>query len=96
MTVWLYRYPQLQKDELERQCTTMLEQGIIRPSTSPLSASVLLVKKMDGSWCFCINYCVLNDRTSKDKFPILVVDELHDELYDTKLFGKLDLRSGYH
>ena len=29
VAVRLYRYPQLQKDELERQCATMLSQGII-------------------------------------------------------------------
>jgi hypothetical protein len=44
-----YRYPQLQKDELERQCTTMLAQGIIRLSTSPFSTPVLLVQKADKS-----------------------------------------------
>jgi hypothetical protein len=44
-----YRYPQLQKDELERQCTAMLAQGIIRPSTSPFLAPVLLVQKADRS-----------------------------------------------
>jgi hypothetical protein len=44
-----YRYPQLQKDELERQCTAMLAQGIIRPSTSPFSTPVLLVWKADRS-----------------------------------------------
>ena len=44
-----YRYPQLQKDELERQCASMLAQGIIRPSTSPFSAPVLLVRKVDKS-----------------------------------------------
>ena len=44
-----YRYPQLQKDELEAQCEQMLQQGIIRPSTSPFSAPVLLVKKQDAT-----------------------------------------------
>jgi hypothetical protein len=50
-----YRCPQLQKDELERQCAAMLAQGIIRPSTSPFSAPVLLVRKADKTWRFCID-----------------------------------------
>jgi hypothetical protein len=60
-----YRYAHLQKEELECQCAVMLTQGIIHPSSLAFFAPVLLVKKADDSWRFCVDYRALNTKTVK-------------------------------
>lgn len=83
-----YRYPQYQKNEIERLVADMLQSQLIQPSTSPYSSPVLLVKKKDRTWRFCVDY--RKQVTIKDKFSIPIIDDRLDELKRAKVFSKID------
>jgi hypothetical protein len=84
------------KDEIEQQIQEMLSKGIIQHSSSTFSSPVLLFKKKDKTWCFCVDYCHLNGLTMKFKYPVPVINELLDELHGAAWFTSLDLRVGFH
>lgn len=73
-----------------------MDKHFIWPSVSPWGAPVLLVKKKDGGMQLCIDYRQLNKVTIKNKYPLLRIDSLLDQLKGDCVFSKIDLQSGYH
>ena len=86
-----YRYAPALKTEIERQVQHMLDQGIIQKSNNAFASPVLLVKKKDHTWRFCVNYRQLNAITAKSKYPVQIIEELLDELSGAAYFTTLDL-----
>jgi hypothetical protein len=74
----------------------LLDKGYIRPSSSPWGCLALFVKKNDGSLRLCVAYIPLNAVTIKNKYPLLRIDVLFDQLAGAKVYSKIDLNSGYH
>ena len=91
-----YRHiPPALMQEVREHLREMLEIGVIRPSSSPFSSNVVIVRKKDGSIRFCIDYRKLNSRTRKDAQAIPRIDDTLHLLAGAKYFSKLDLKAGY-
>ena len=73
----------------------MLQYEAIEPSSSPWASPIVLVKKKDGTWRFCIDFRKLNEVTCKGAYPLPQVNDLIDTLSGHKYFTTLDLASGY-
>ena len=91
-----YRMAPSELRELKAQLEELLSKGFIRPSISPWGAPVLFVKKKDGSLKLCIDYKQLNRVTIRNQYPLPRIDELFDQLQGSRVYSKIDLRSGYH
>jgi hypothetical protein len=91
-----YHHSLVQQSELKSQFNDLLSKGYIRPNKSPWGAPILFVKKKDGSLRLCVDYHRLNKLTIKNKYPLPRVDDLFDHLHGSKIFSKIDLKSGYN
>jgi len=91
-------YP-MSPNELESQkgwIDDMLAKGFIRPSSSPAAASILFVKKKEGSLRPCLDYRGLNKGTVKDRYPLPLIEETLSQVSKAKIVTKIDIRDAYN
>ncbi|GJY23644.1 putative reverse transcriptase domain-containing protein [Tanacetum coccineum] len=91
-----YRFAPAEIQELSTQLQELFDKGFIRPSSSPWGAPVLFVKKKDGSFRMCIDYHELNKLNVKNRYPVPRINDLFDQLQGSRVYSKINLRSGYH
>lgn len=90
------RVPWTQMEELRQHIRQLLSKDIIRPSTSPYSSPVVLVRKKSGELRMCVDYRGLNARTIKDAYPLPRIEESLDALNGAAIFSTMDLQSAYY
>lgn len=90
-----YPIPFSLREKLRANIAEMMELGIIRKSTSPYSAPIVLVPKPDGSSRLCVDYRKLNKITISDPEPMVTSMDVFQKLGGDRYFSKIDLSKGY-
>ena len=91
-----HRMAPVELQELRVQLQGLLGKGIIRPSTSPWGASVIVAKKRGKTLRLSIGYRQMNRVTIKNRYPSPRIDNLVDQLRGVRVYSKIGLRTGYH
>ena len=84
-----------QRLEINTQVKQMERNGIIRKSCSPWSSPVVLSRKKDNSWRFCVDYRRLNKITKQDQYPLPRISDIIDRVSGSKFYSTIDLFSAY-
>ena len=80
---------------INRELDEMLALKVVEPSTSGWSSPVLLVKKKDGTYRFCVDFRRLNAVTDRDSYPLPYVTATLDKLRNARYLSSLDIKSAF-
>ncbi|KAH0818193.1 hypothetical protein GEV33_004600 [Tenebrio molitor] len=61
----------------------------------PWSSPIVLAKKKDGKYRFCIDFRKVNEVTRKDAHPLPFINVILDKLRRARYISTIDLKSGY-
>jgi len=85
-----------EKNKLRSIIEDLQERKVIRPSNSEYASRVVLIRKRNGGIRMCIDYRNLNKVTSRDNYPLPIIEEQIDALQSKRYFTLLDLKDGFH
>lgn len=80
------------KEEFQK----LIEQGILRPSSSNWASPLHLTKKKNGTWRVCGDYRRLNAVTKPDRYPIPHIQDITYDLHNKSIFSTIDLTQAFH
>lgn len=90
-----YPVSPVMQGHIDKELDEMLKLGVIEKSNSAWSSPILLVKKKDGNYRFCVDYRKLNSVTERDSYPIPYISSTLDKLRDAHYLSTLDIKSAY-
>ena len=92
----LFNLSHLERQTMQKYIHDSLATGIIRPSSSPISAGFFFMAKKDKALHPYIDYCGLNNITIKNEYPLPLISSAFESLQGATIFSILDLRNAYH
>jgi hypothetical protein len=90
-----HRLSHAEKEEVAKQTQPMIDWEVVRRSKSPYAAPVVLARKKDNTWRFCIDFRQLNKVTVPNRYPIPRIDAIFDQLAQAEYFSTMDANAGY-
>ncbi|GME36878.1 hypothetical protein V502_10139 [Neofusicoccum parvum] len=73
-----------------------LGKGFIKASRVPFGSPILMARKANRGFRFCMDYRRLNAATKKNKYPLPLIDETLARLTRARYFSKIDVRQAFH
>jgi len=86
------------RDKVESKIQELIDKNIIEPVEEPTEwvSPVVVVPKANGEIRMCIDMRRANEAVLRERHPIPTIDELLQEMSQSRVFSKIDLKWGYH
>ena len=91
-----YQIPEKWREYVRKEIGTLMEMGVLVPSTSPWGSPIVPVAKQDGSVRVCGVFRRLNKVTAHDQYHVPLVSEIVGRIGKARYLSKLDLNKGFH